>query len=79
MTIVDTLADAHYGDRPAMAMDFARLLNEEAREMEAAGADIIQFDEPAYNVYMEEVKSWGIDTLHRAIEGLKCRTAVHIC
>ena len=79
MTIVDTLADAHYGDRPAMAMDFARLLNEEAREMEAAGADIIQFDEPAYNVYMDEVKSWGIDTLHRAIEGLKCKTVVHIC
>jgi 5-methyltetrahydropteroyltriglutamate--homocysteine methyltransferase len=79
MTIVDTLADAHYGDRPAMAMDFARLLNEEAREMEAAGADIIQFDEPAYNVYLDEVKSWGIDTLHRAIEGLKCKTAVHIC
>ncbi|MDA0262136.1 MAG: methionine synthase [Proteobacteria bacterium] len=79
MTIVDTLVDGHYGDRPALAMEFARVLNDEARELEAIGIDVIQFDEPAFNVYMEEVKTWGIEALHRAAEGLTCKTAVHIC
>src|SRR6266550_4657712 len=79
MTIVDTVADAHYGDRPKMAMAFADLLNAEARALEADGIDVIQFDEPAFNVYLREVEEWGIDALHRAIEGLTCTTAVHIC
>ncbi len=79
MTIVDTIADAHYGDKVKMAMAFADLLNQEARALEAQGVDVIQFDEPAFNVYMDDVKRWGIDALHRAIEGLKCETAVHIC
>lgn len=79
MTICDTIADAHYGRRADMAMAFAQLLNEEARELEAAGVDVIQFDEPAFNVFMEEVGEWGIAALERAIEGLNCTTAVHIC
>jgi 5-methyltetrahydropteroyltriglutamate--homocysteine methyltransferase len=79
MTIVDTIADAHYGDRVKMAMAFASLLNAEARALEADGVDVIQFDEPAFNVYMREVKDWGIEALHRAIDGLRCTTAVHIC
>jgi len=79
MTIVDTVADAHYGDRVTLAMAFAALLNEEARELAAIGVDVIQFDEPAFNVYMKEVSEWGIAALHRAIEGLTCKTAVHIC
>src|SRR6476620_6840211 len=79
MTIVDTIADAHYGHRVKMAMAFADLLNAEARALEADGVDVIQFDEPAFNVYMREVKDWGIAALHRAIDGLNCTTAVHIC
>ena len=79
MTIVDTIADEHYRDRARLAFEFARLLNEEARELAALGADLIQFDEPAFNVYMDEVKAWGIDALHAAIDGVKCRTAIHIC
>ena len=79
MTICDTIADSHYGRRADMAMAFAALLNEEARELEAAGVDVIQFDEPAFNVFMDDVRDWGIDALHRAIEGLSCTTAVHIC
>jgi 5-methyltetrahydropteroyltriglutamate--homocysteine methyltransferase len=79
MTIVDTIADAHYGDRIKLAMAFAALLNEEARALEADGVDVIQFDEPAFNVYMDAVKGWGIEALHRAIDGLTCATAVHIC
>ena len=79
MTIVDTIADAHYGDRIALAMAFAALLNEEAHELAAIGVDVIQFDEPAFNVYMQEVGEWGMPALHRAAEGLRCKTAVHIC
>jgi 5-methyltetrahydropteroyltriglutamate--homocysteine methyltransferase len=79
MTIIDTIADRHYGDRVKMAMAFAKLLNQEARALEADGVDVIQFDEPAFNVYMDEVTQWGIDALHVAVEGLACTTAVHIC
>jgi 5-methyltetrahydropteroyltriglutamate--homocysteine methyltransferase len=79
MTIADTIADAYYGDRVKMAMAFASLLNEEARALEADGADVIQFDEPAFNVYPREVADWGIAALERASEGLRCTTAVHIC
>ncbi|MBV9169277.1 MAG: methionine synthase [Chloroflexi bacterium] len=79
MTIVDTLADEHYHDRATLAMEFARILNAEARELAAAGLDVLQFDEPAFNVYLDEVKAWGMDALDVAVEGLACRTAVHIC
>jgi len=79
MTISDTIADAHYRDRIKMAMAFAGLLNKEARALEADGVDVIQFDEPAFNVFMGEVADWGIEALHRAVDGLKCTTAVHIC
>ncbi len=79
MTIVDTLADEHYRDRRRLALEFARVINEEARELAALGVDVLQLDEPAFNVYMDDVKAWGIEALHRAIEGLGCKTAVHIC
>jgi 5-methyltetrahydropteroyltriglutamate--homocysteine methyltransferase len=79
MTIVDTLADEHYRDRRALAMAFARIINEEARELAALGLDVLQLDEPAFNVYLDDVERWGIDALHVAIEGLSCTTAVHIC
>ena len=79
MTIVDTVADRHYGDRVQMAMAFAELLNQEARALQADGVDVIQFDEPAFNVYMKEAADWGVRALERAAEGLTCTTAVHIC
>ena len=79
MTISDTVADAHYADKIKVAMTFADLLNQEARALEKDGVDVIQFDEPAFNVFMGEVSGWGIEALHRAIDGLKCTTAVHIC
>ncbi len=79
MTICDTIADSHYGSRPKMAMAFAELLNQEARELDALGVDVIQFDEPAFNAFMDQVPVWGVDALHRAIDGLSCKTAVHIC
>lgn len=77
--MVDTLYDDYYQDRKTLAFEFAKALNEEAKELEAAGVDIIQFDEPAFNVYLDEVNDWGIQALEIACEGLKCETAVHIC
>jgi len=79
MTIVDTVADRFYGDRTTMAMAFAELLNQEAQALEQDGVDIVQFDEPAFNVYMAEAADWGIKALERAVQGLRCKTAVHIC
>ena len=79
MTMIDTLYDAHYKSREKLAWEFAKILNQEARELEAAGVEIIQFDEPAFNVFFDEVNDWGVATLERALEGLKCETAVHIC
>src|SRR5262249_46662104 len=79
MTIIDTIADRYYGDRVKMAFAFAELLNEEAKALQADGVDVIQFDEPAFNVYMDEVRDWGIRALEKAAEGLTCATAVHIC
>jgi len=79
MTMVDTLYDNHYKSREKLAREFAAILNREARELDAAGVDVIQFDEPAFNVYMDEVKNWGVAALEAAAAGLKCKTAVHIC
>src|SRR6202051_3856335 len=79
MTIIDTIADKYYGDRVKMAFAFADLLNQEAKALQADGVDVIPFDEPAVNVYMDEVSDWGIKALERAAEGLTCATAVHIC
>jgi 5-methyltetrahydropteroyltriglutamate--homocysteine methyltransferase len=79
MTMVDTLYDDHYRSREKLAREFAAILNQEAREIERAGADVVQFDEPAFNVYMDEVRDWGIAALEAAAAGLRCKTAVHIC
>jgi 5-methyltetrahydropteroyltriglutamate--homocysteine methyltransferase len=79
MTIVDTVADRFYGDRKAMAMAFAELLNQEALALQADGIDVVQFDEPAFNVYMQDAADWGVQALERAAQGLSCKTAVHIC
>jgi 5-methyltetrahydropteroyltriglutamate--homocysteine methyltransferase len=79
MTISDTIADRHYGDKVKMAFAFADLLNTEARALERDGVDVIQIDEPAFNVFMDEVTTWGVEALERTIDGLRCTTAVHIC
>ncbi|NIJ46430.1 5-methyltetrahydropteroyltriglutamate--homocysteine methyltransferase [Wenyingzhuangia heitensis] len=79
MTMVDTLYDDHYKSQEKLAWEFAKVLNEEARELQDAGVDIIQFDEPAFNVFFDDVNDWGMQVLERAIEGLHCQTAIHIC
>ena len=80
MTIVDTVADRHYGgNRQTLAMAFAELLNQEALALQADGVDVVQFDEPAFNVFMDDAATWGVAALERAAQGLSCTTAVHIC
>jgi len=79
LTIVDTVADRCYGDRRKLAFAFAELLNQEALALQADGVDVIQFDEPAFNVYMADAADWGVAALERAAQGLTCTTAVHIC
>lgn len=79
MTIVDTVADRHFGDRVKMAFAFAELLNQEALALQADGVDVVQFDEPAFNVYMQDAADWGVQALERAAQGLACTTAVHVC
>jgi 5-methyltetrahydropteroyltriglutamate--homocysteine methyltransferase len=75
MTIVDTVADQYYGDKVKMAFAFAELLNQEALALQADGVDIVQFDEPAFNVYMKDAADWGVKALERAAQGLTCTTA----
>ena len=88
MTIVDTVADRFYGDKASLALAFADLLNQEAVALRDDGVDIVQFDEPAFNVYMQDAADWGVKALERAARGLArdaepgvraCTTAVHIC
>lgn len=80
MTIVDSVADEHYGtSRKTLAMKFAGILNAEARELTDAGADVIQFDEPCFNIYLDEVEAWGLEALEACIDGVRARRAVHIC
>jgi 5-methyltetrahydropteroyltriglutamate--homocysteine methyltransferase len=79
MTMIDTLADKHYGSREELAREFAKILNQEAKELEAAGVDVIQFDEPAFNVFFDDVRDWGVEVLELAAEGLRAETVVHIC
>lgn len=79
MTMIDTLYDAHYQSREKLAWEFATILNQEAKDLEAAGVDIIQFDEPSFNVFFDEMEDWGIAALERAAKGLRAETVVHIC
>ncbi|HUA09025.1 MAG TPA: methionine synthase [Candidatus Acidoferrales bacterium] len=79
MTIVDTLYDGHYGSRRDLAFAFAEVIRDEILDLCTLGVDVVQLDEPAFNVYFEEVDAWGIDALDAAIAGVSCRTAVHVC
>ena len=80
MTMADEVADERYGgDMRTLAMRFAAILNAEARDLVDAGADVIQFDEPCFNIYVEEVEAWGIEALERCLDGVRATRAVHVC
>jgi 5-methyltetrahydropteroyltriglutamate--homocysteine methyltransferase len=80
MTTVDSLLDEHYRvEERELAFRFAALLNAEARDLAAAGVDVIQLDEPCFNIYVDKVRAWGIEALERAFDGVRATRAVHIC
>ena len=79
MTTADTLADEHYGGRRTLAAEIAKVLNEEALELAENGCDIVQFDEPCFNIYLDAVEDWGIRALEAAAKGVRAKIAVHIC
>ena len=80
MTVADSVADEYYGeDQKTLAMRFAAILNTEARALAVAGADVIQFDEPCFNIYLDDVQAWGMEALERCMDGVRATRAVHIC
>ncbi len=79
LTVVDTTVDETYGDEAALAMDFAAALNLELRELQAAGCDVIQIDEPAMTRYHEKVDAFGAVALDRCLDGITVPTIVHLC
>jgi len=79
MTVVDSTLDEFYKDEAAMAMDVAAALNEELRDLQAAGCDVIEIDEPAMTRYHEKVFAYGAKALDRCLEGIHVPTVVHLC
>ena len=79
MTIADTSHNAYYGDERAFALAIADAINAEARELAVAGADVIQIDEPCFNIYLDKVEAWGVEALDRCLAGVAARSAVHVC
>lgn len=79
MTVVDSTLDEVYGNEAALAMDAAAAINEELRDLQAAGCDAVQIDEPAMTRYHEKVAEYGARALDRCIEGITIPTIVHLC
>jgi 5-methyltetrahydropteroyltriglutamate--homocysteine methyltransferase len=79
MTVVDTTYDEAYGDEARLAMDVAAALNAELRELQAAGCDVVQIDEPAMTRYHEKVAAYGAEALNRCLEGITVPSVVHLC
>lgn len=71
--------DEHYGDPEALAMAYAAVVAEEARDLKAAGADVIQLDEPWLQARPEQAKQYGVQAINRALEGVEGTTVVHLC
>jgi 5-methyltetrahydropteroyltriglutamate--homocysteine methyltransferase len=71
--------DDFYGDEEAMAMDYAAAVNAEIKDLFAAGADVVQVDEPWMQARPEKAKAYGIKALNAALDGVTGTTAVHIC
>jgi 5-methyltetrahydropteroyltriglutamate--homocysteine methyltransferase len=79
MTVVDSTLDETYKDEAAMAMDVATAINQELRDLQAAGCDVLQIDEPAMTRYHEKVFAYGARALERCLEGIHIPTLVHLC
>jgi 5-methyltetrahydropteroyltriglutamate--homocysteine methyltransferase len=79
MTVIDSTLDEFYKDETAMAMDVAAALNDELRDLQAAGCDVLEIDEPAMTRYHEKVFEYGARALDRCLEGIHVQTIVHLC
>ena len=79
MTVIDSTLDEFYKDEATMAMDVAAALNEELRDLQAAGCDVLEIDEPAMTRYHEKVFAYGAKALDRCLEGINIPTVVHLC
>ncbi len=79
MTVIDSTLNLAYEDEAELAMDIAALLNAELRDLEAAGCDVLQLDEPAMTRYHEKVFDYGARALDRALDGITVPTIVHLC
>ena len=79
MTVIDSTTDEAYNDESTLAMDIAAALNAELRDLQAAGCDVLQIDEPAMTRYHEKVFAYGALALHRCLEGIQIPTIVHLC
>jgi 5-methyltetrahydropteroyltriglutamate--homocysteine methyltransferase len=78
-TLAQQALDEHYGDPEALALAFAGVVNEELRDLEAAGADVVQLDEPWLRNDPDAAASFGVKAIDRALEGVGVATAVHLC
>src|SRR6266545_5526326 len=78
-TMAQQAEDDFYGDEAAMAMDYASAVNAEIKDLFAAGADVVQVDEPWMQARPEKARAYGLAALDRALDGVTGTTAVHIC
>jgi len=79
MTVIDSTIDEVYHDESTLAMDIAAALNAELRDLQTAGCDVLQIDEPAMTRYHEKVFAYGARALDRCLEGIQTPTVVHLC
>jgi 5-methyltetrahydropteroyltriglutamate--homocysteine methyltransferase len=78
-TLTRQAKDEFYNDEEALAMDYAAAINAEARDLKAAGADVIQLDEPWLQAFPDAAMRYGVRAINRALEGIPSTTAVHLC
>jgi 5-methyltetrahydropteroyltriglutamate--homocysteine methyltransferase len=78
-TISQQAQDDYYHDERALALDIAAAVNEEIKSLQAAGADVVQLDEPYLQAQPEKARAYGIEVINRALEGIEGPTALHLC
>ncbi len=78
-TMAQQAVDEHYHDEAALSLAYAGAVNEEIKDLFAAGADVVQVDEPYMQAYPDKARQYGVPALNRALEGVTGTTAVHIC
>ncbi len=78
-TITHQTQDDYYHDEKALALDIAAAVNEEIKSLQAAGADVVQIDEPYLQARPEQARAYGVEVINRALAGIEGPTALHLC